>query len=265
VNPLETIENLIPDQITLVASCDVESGKIKVQDGAGFRWLVSGGRSVQTLMLLAVPTKLLLPNHIAMLFGLLLIDDVDSLLSLGMGGGSFERFFRQHYPQCSITSVESNHEIIQVAHDYFGVPTDLRVVSGYAQEYVRTTKRRYDLVLCDIFEREKNPACLSDPDFYQDIKSKLSPEGVLVLNTIPESDQSLLVVLQALRVSFSLVYLCPVSNHGNMVIVAKDGVALLVDQLQERAQKLTRRVELPLVDWVDKFQLIPEPNFSPNE
>ena len=258
MTPLKTIEHLTPDQITLVASSECVMGRIRVREGAGFRWLLSGGSSVQSLMSLKAPTKLLMPNQIAMLFGLLLIDEVDTLLNLGMGGGSFERFFKQLYPKCSMTSVESNDDVIRFAREHFGLPSDLQVVTAFAEEFVQTSNGTYSLIFCDIFEQEKNPACVSDARFYQDIKSVLSSDGALVLNTVPESDEGLLILLQALRTSFTQVFLCPVTNHGNIIIVAKDGVVPSIDQLYERAQSLTQKVELPLCDWVNQFQLIPE-------
>jgi len=257
VTPLETIEALSSEQISVVARSSIEPPAAQVLEAAGFRWLLNGGSSVQSLMSVDSPTTLLLPNHIAMLYGLLLLDSADSILSLGMGGGSFERFLHQQYPNSSIVSVEPDQDIIRLAHEFFGIPSSVQVASSSAEEFVCKTKQQFDLVLCDIFEREIHPACLTSRSFYQDVKSIMDPDGVLALNTTPHSQKEMLDILQSLRNSFSVVYLATIHSRGNVVVIAKNGVTEPTDVICSRADIFLDNTDVSLAEWVDAFKLIP--------
>lgn len=256
---LETIEGMDFDQVTVVASVSDGSSGAQVREAAGLRWLVNGGSSVQSLMSVDSPTSLQLPNHIAMLYSLLMVDDVETILSLGMGGGSLERFLHKHYPSSAISSVEPNKNIIKFAHELFGVPQAVDILACSAEEFVHTTQQRFNVIFCDIFDQERHPACLSDQAFYQDVKSILQPEGVLAMNTTPESDAALLDILQALRRCFSVVYLATIKRRGNVVVIAKNGGTESADVLRTRAETLSSRADVPLTQWVDEYRLIPAP------
>ncbi len=268
MTPLETIEALSTEQISVVASTSGNAELTQVMEAAGFRWLVNGGSSVQSLVSVDSPATLLLPNHVAMLFSLLLIDDVDSILSLGMGGGSFERFLCKQYPSSTIVSVEPNKDIIRLAREFFGIPASVQIDYSNAEDFVCKTDQRFDLVLCDIFERENHPACLTNKSFYQDIKSKLRLGGVLAMNTTPASDEAMLDILQSLRESFSIVYLAAIQMRGNVIVVAKNGnadsvtdsVDYSIDAIRSRAEVLSSNVGVSLCEWVDAFKLIPAPD-----
>ncbi len=246
----------------MVARSSTEPAVTQVVEAAGFRWLLNGGSSVQSLMAVDSPTTLLLPNHVAMLFSLLLVDSVDSILSLGMGAGSFERFLHKQYPNSSIVSVEPDQDIIRFAREFFGIPTSVQVASSSAEEFVCKTKQQFDLVLCDIFEREIHPACLTSRSFYQDIKSIVGPDGVLALNTTPDSQKEMLDILQSLRDSFSVVYLATIHSRGNVVVIAKNGVAEPTDVIRSRADVFLDNTDVSLAEWVDAFKLIPAPAAS---
>jgi spermidine synthase len=257
VTPLETIEALTSEQTSVVARSSNDTSVAQVLEAAGFRWLLNGGSSVQSLMSVDSPAALLLPNHVAMLFGLLLVESADSILSLGMGGGSFERFLHKQYPNSSIISVEPDKEIIRLARECFGIPSSVQVASSSAEEFVSKTNQQFDLVLCDIFERESHPACLTSPSFYQDIKSIVGPGGVLALNTTPHSQNEMLDILQSLRSSFSVVYLATIHSRGNVVVIAKNGVAEPTDVIYSRTDVFFESTDVSLAEWVNKFKLIP--------
>ncbi len=262
MTPLETIEALSSEQISVVARSTNEPPITQVMEAAGFRWLLNGGSSVQSLMSIDSPTTLLLPNHVAMLFSLLLVNRADSILSLGMGGGSFERFLHKQYPNSSVVSVEPDEDIIRLAREFFGIPSNVQVVTSSAEEFVCKTKQQFDLVLCDIFEREVHPACLTSRSFYHDIKSVLDPDGVLTLNTTPNSQKEMLDILQSLRDSFSVVYLAKINSRGNVVVIAKNGATEPSDVIRSRADVFLDNTNVSLAEWVDMFTLLPAPAAS---
>jgi len=66
-------------------------------------------------MSLSKPYQLLLPYTEAMLAGLVIIEQPKRLLNLGLGGGSFLRFFNKTWPKLLVGSVDSRFEVIDLS------------------------------------------------------------------------------------------------------------------------------------------------------
>ncbi|MBX2884637.1 MAG: fused MFS/spermidine synthase [Granulosicoccus sp.] len=257
-SPLEIVESIPPDCIDVLLQIEQDQSWIRVSEARGIRWLQIGGESVQSLMAIDAPAKLLLPNHIAMLFGSLLIDEPEDVLCMGLGGGCFERFFAEYYPHCRLTSVESNTEVISVARDYFGIPLEVNVASARAEYFIETSSDRFDLIFCDIFEHENHPECLVENTFYRHSSRCLKPGGVLVLNILQGLDNKLFRILKSLRMSFASVYLCTIDNRGNVIVVASNGKDVPSTEILRRTKNLAENSGVDMTDWIDRFALVPE-------
>ncbi|MBX2879358.1 MAG: hypothetical protein KTR32_05460 [Granulosicoccus sp.] len=256
-NPLHKIERLAAEQVAIVAALNERGRTLQVKEAEGYRWLVNGGQSVQSLMAIDAPAVLLLPNHVAMLFGLLILNECKNVLSLGMGGACLERFLSWHFPNSGITSIEPDSRVVEYAQQYFGVPEGVEVVQSTAEAFVASTQSHYDFICCDIFEKEEHPVCLSSTGFYQDINSILRPDGVLALNLTPTSENELLVILKAIRVSFAVAYISSINDRGNVVVVATKGEVLRLNDIRSRAIDLSRQLDLSLSVMAEQFKLIP--------
>ena len=85
-----------------------------------------GSKARQTTMLLRDPVELALVYTRCMLSGLLFTSPPRSVLILGLGGGALARFCRQHGPQCRIAAVEKRALVVELAREYFALPSDDR-------------------------------------------------------------------------------------------------------------------------------------------
>lgn len=139
---------------------------------------------VQSRMRISAPTTLAMAYTRAMMSFLLLHPNPQRLLLLGLGGGSLAKFCRQHLPLAALTVVESNPHVLAL-RDQFLVPPDderFRIVEGDAAAYVDARGDRHDVVLIDAYDRHGLSAALGSPEFYATVRSRLNPDGVLVVN-----------------------------------------------------------------------------------
>ncbi len=114
------------------------------------------------------------------------------VLIVGLGGGSIPTALREILPQAQIDVVEIDPAVTRVAKRFFGFREDpkMKVSELDGRVFVKRAQRagtRYDVVMLDAFDHEYIPEHLLTREFLQEVKSLLSPQGVLVANTFSSS------------------------------------------------------------------------------
>lgn len=97
-----------------------------------------------------------------------------TVLLLGLAGGSNATLVRNKYPHAKITGVDIDRQMIEIGKKHFGLNKikNLELIEADALLFVRDLKSEiYDLVLVDCFEGEKIPVRLENPVFLKKLKS----------------------------------------------------------------------------------------------
>jgi spermidine synthase len=110
------------------------------------------------------------------------------LLIIGLGGGSIPIALREVLPDAQIDVIEIDPAVTRVARRYFGFVDGpkMRVFEVDGRVYVKRAVRegtKYDAILLDAFDHEYIPEHLLTREFLAEVKSLLTPQGVLVGNT----------------------------------------------------------------------------------
>lgn len=128
-----------------------------------------------------------------MMLGALYVNPApQSVLIVGLGGGTIPRALRAVLPNARIEVVEIDPAVVRVASRYFDFAADdkTQVIESdgrvYAKRMLRAG-RHYDLVMLDAFDHEYIPEHLLTREFLQEAKSLLAPGGVLAANTFSSS------------------------------------------------------------------------------
>jgi spermidine synthase len=128
-----------------------------------------------------------------MMLGALFVNPApQSVLIVGLGGGTIPRALRQLLPNTHIDVVEIDPAVVRVASRYFDFAAGdkTRVIEADGRVYVKRalrTEQRYDLIMLDAFDHEYIPEHLLTREFLQEVKSLLTPQGVLTANTFSSS------------------------------------------------------------------------------
>lgn len=149
---------------------------------------------------------------------------------LGSAGGTmlglFDHWVRPALPQLSLTGVEIDPDVIPLGQKYFGLKgTEGNVVNADARSFLRSQKGQADLVIVDAYSNQIYiPFHLSTQEFFNQVKEKLTPQGILALNVNALSPSS--PILQAFEKTLSSVfkytYLMPVPGSLNYVLIGTD-------------------------------------------
>lgn len=129
------------------------------------------------------------PN--AMLTPMLITGVPKKVLVIGLGGGMLVRMLKSSFPDMEIVVVEISEDVIKAAHDHFMVGEyDYRLIHQDGLEFLKTTDEKFDWILSDAFWAEvAQIAELNNKDVYTLMKSKLTTDGVLVVNTTKGPEQ----------------------------------------------------------------------------
>jgi spermidine synthase len=202
--------------------------------------------------------------HLAMAFH----DNPQRVLFIGLGGGSTPRRFHRDYPTLQIDVAELDPEVVSVAKRYFMFQENERmqvqVVDG--RIFLQKTPHRYDVIVLDAYYADAIPFHLSTREFFQELKAKLTPTGILVSNiigTVRGADSKLFrSMLKTLQTEFPQTYVFPVDEVSNIIVIAtQEKERLGKQEVIRRSRRLEdeRKVQFPLERFAHTYVLDPIP------
>jgi spermidine synthase len=115
------------------------------------------------------------------------ISRMESVLILGVAGGSVVQTLVTDFSfSKKITGVELDSEIIQIANSYFGLDkiSNFKCLIQDAEQFVKTDKNQYDLLIIDIFKDTEMPEFLFQESFITNCKQLLNKKGYILFNTM---------------------------------------------------------------------------------
>ena len=143
----------------------------------------------------------------------------DRVLILGLGGGSVARVVRALASKARITAVEIDAGVVRAARRWFDLDgLRVEVVRDDARRYLERTRRRFDVILDDVFvgnrRTVRKPDWLPDPGLAL-AADRLRPGGILVSNAIDEAAS----VTREMRRLFASTLQIEIEDYDNRVVV----------------------------------------------
>ncbi|MDO4616555.1 MAG: fused MFS/spermidine synthase [Lachnospiraceae bacterium] len=107
-----------------------------------------------------------------------------NILILGNGTGTYatqcERYFSG--TNTTITGVEIDQKITDLAEQYFELPEDVEVVTYDGRAYLNAVDETYDVIMVDAYQDITIPFQMSSVEFFTLVKDHLKEDGVMVVN-----------------------------------------------------------------------------------
>ena len=142
---------------------------------------------------------------------------------IGLAAGTIARQFTQVYGPVPIDGAEIDPSIVNVGRKYFDMnEPNLHVYVQDGRAFLATTQEHYDVVAIDAFQQPYIPFQLTTREFFSQIRSHLSPTGVVVLNTAHTTHDFRLVqaFVNTLKQVFPSVYTFNVPGTFNTEVMA---------------------------------------------
>ncbi len=171
------------------------------------------------------------------------------VLILGLGGGSAARLVRALAPAAQIVGVELDREVLAAARKHLGLAKlGIDTVCDDAREYVRTTRRRFDLVIDDVFVGEgdgvRKPEWYPEPGLHN-AWARVARGGLLVTNSLDEAP----ALARELRTIAPARVRIRIEGYDNQVLVAGPSA------LAARALRAAVRAEPLLAETLPRLRI----------
>lgn len=160
--------------------------------------------------------------------------NIHSVLEIGFGGGRTSWYLHRFLPDASVTSVELDPTVAQLAHKYFGIRDEpnFHLVNRDGRLFLQESKDKYDIILIDAYRGPFVPFHLLTKEFYQLVKDHLAEGGVVAQNVEPTTMlfDSAVKTIHAVfpQEDFYLA-------EGNVVTIAYDGPPRAPEDLEKSA------------------------------
>src|SRR4030067_1510957 len=192
------------------------NGTVTVIDDGEYRSLQFGsgsGGAIQSKIDLKNKSRLLFNYTLCSTLGFILFrepkKEVEKVLKIGVGGGSLPRFIKRYYPQIHIDNVDIDPLIVDIARKYFFVREGdgFKIYVEDGRKFIETVKTAYDMVILDAFGSDNEiPHQLTSIEFLHQVKSRLSPKGIVITNLINHDQRIYESLVATYRSSFKYVF-----------------------------------------------------------
>ena len=147
-------------------------------------------------------------------------------LIVGLAGGIVSNQLDHYFAdQIAIDGVEIDRKVIQAADQYFSLRNDsLTVHNQDGRMFLQQTPNKYDLIVVDAYQKQIYiPWTMTTQEFWQEINSKLTDQGVVAINVnAPSSDSPLLqAIANSMASIFPHTYLVKIDDKSwNYLVIA---------------------------------------------
>lgn len=119
--------------------------------------------------------------------------EIKNVLILGFGGGSIASMLTDTFHKnCSITGIEADEVVIELAKKYFNIDRlkKLTIHDTDAYNFVLNCTEKFDLIAIDIFIDDETPQKFSDTIFLSALSQLLRPSGIICYNRMLPTSKS---------------------------------------------------------------------------
>ncbi len=158
-------------------------------------------------------------------------DPPKSILMLGVAGGTALRTLRHLLPDVSLTGVDLDEELIELASREMALEqTGAQIIIADAYDWMKSNTCRFDIIIDDLYlagEDDVYRATRCDEHWLELLKPSLAPGGILALNLVTGKGHRAkqTATRRNLREHFPSVISLRTEESMNEVLVAGEGIA----------------------------------------
>ncbi len=176
---------------------------------------------------------------------------VESMLLIGLAGGTVARQYAAVYRPIDIDGVEIDPGVLDAGRVFFAMDgPNLHPSVGDGRRFLFESTELYDVIAVDAYRQPYIPFYLTTREFFQLARDHLSPGGVVAVNAArTASDERLVEVLAAtLGTVFAGVYLLDAPGETNTLVIGSQEEAEL-GRVYENLLRLSDPTLLQVAAW----------------
>lgn len=178
------------------------------------------------------------------------------ILLLGLGGGTVARELERELG-AKVDAVELDERIASLAKQYFDLGEGTNIIIDDARHYIRTCKKKYDLIIFDVFKGEVPPAHALTLEAFEEAKQLLNKNGKVVINfngfisgKEGMAGRSVLKTLEAAGFA-TLMHPTPGEENFRNILFVADPFAPSFPSAANHGEALVLTDDLPVLDQLN--------------
>jgi spermidine synthase len=106
------------------------------------------------------------------------------VLILGLGGGGMLREVYSLFPDCTITAIEHDPEMVRITKElkYYEPHAEPEIILSDAREALGNLNTPFDLIAIDMFRGAEPSPHLLDTGFWDALKKVMAPRAIVLVN-----------------------------------------------------------------------------------
>jgi spermidine synthase len=163
----------------------------------------------------------------------------DRVAILGNAAGTQSRAYEEFFPDAEIDGVEIDPELSEIGREYFDMTNpNLDLQHEDARPFLRRAEGGYDVISVDAYHQPYIPFYLTTVEFFEQVRDKLAPGGVVIVNAgHPEGEFELEQVLAAtMGEVFPNVLRDPIEAQNTLLVASESEIS--GEALREKADEL---------------------------
>jgi spermidine synthase len=173
---------------------------------------------------------------------------------LGNAAGTAARMYGHYFPDTRVDGVEIDGELTEIGRRYFDLSgPDLHTYTDDARPWLRQSSGDYDVIVVDAYRQPYIPFYLATREFFELVRDRLAPGGVVVVNVgHPEGNDDLEKAVSATMADvFGTVIRDPLEDANSLVLGSEapasperllGAIAILPDDLKNLAAVESQRL-----------------------
>ena len=173
---------------------------------------------------------------------------------LGNAAGTTARAYEKFFPATRVDGVEIDSELSEIGRRFFDMDNPrLHLYHEDARPYLRRTDARYDVISVDAYRQPYIPFYLATKEFFELVRKRLTPGGVVIVNAgHPEEQDDLEEVLTAtMREVFPHVLRDPIEDTNTLIVASERPLSALA--LRRRARGLPAGLQSTALGAADRI------------
>ena len=145
----------------------------------------------------------------------------DRVAILGNAAGTAARMYGHYFPDARVDGVEIDGELTDIGRRYFDLEgPNLHTYTDDARPWLRRSDGNYDVIVVDAYRQPYIPFYLATREFFELVRDRLAPGGVVVVNVgHPEGNDDLERAVSATMADvFPTVVRDPVEDSNTLLL-----------------------------------------------
>ena len=147
----------------------------------------------------------------------------EKMLVIGLAGGTIPQQYLRAFPQIKIDGIEPDPQIIEVGKRYFALDNpSINPIVGDGRFELNQTAGNYDVITIDAYRVPYIPWHLTTVEFFTEVRSKLSADGVVAINVgrVPQDRRLIEAITASLLEVFPTVHTADIPGSLNTILFA---------------------------------------------